>query len=368
MLDFRTMVGAFCLTLGLAAPVTAATYHVDFQIIPDGTQTTPVAGRLFFDDISDGTRNATGIEVTGAPGGTRYLGPYVIANSPPSFAFDFGAVTVADFFQAFQNPADQAVSLVFTALDNGFGELLDYNVSDPDILANSVFFAEPQPGLAPIPLPASLPLLLAGLGGLLPSRGRPVRAQPSAAAPRHLMRQTMFQMTKILCAACLVLAISAPARAATYMVTFGVPDYGSPVLQGQLFFSNRFGNQVPTKLILTVAPGGDLYLGEYAFVDPSAVFDLERDYAQIVAEGTAFKIGNGNYLLDFIPSSLVRLSDLSKTPQRIVDDGANFSAPVEVNQSPSPVPLPAALLLMLAGLGGLVALRRGRTRPGPAAA
>lgn len=163
----------------------------------------------------------------------------------------------------------------------------------------------------------------------------------------------MFALTKRLCAACLLLVLAAPARAATCLVAFGVPGYGTLALEGQLFFPGRFDTQVPTKLIVTVKPGGNACLREYVFDDSSTALDLEKDNVQMIEGRAAFKLGRQNAFLDLIPSVLIGLFDFWRSSPKIVQDGVSFSAPVEVNQTPSFVSLPAALSLHLAGLGAV---------------
>jgi hypothetical protein len=76
-------------------------------------------------------------------------------------------LTLTAPFKAYQNPRDMTVWVQFTEPDTGL--LHDSARSEPDLLAGPLQFGTAkrfQITPSPVPLPASLPLLLAGLGAV----------------------------------------------------------------------------------------------------------------------------------------------------------------------------------------------------------
>ena len=151
------------LALLVALPAHAATYSYSF-LNEDGAIAGTVAGTIVLPD-GDGTFGATSVFVTTAPAGLGYDPTgfnFATDTFNNTFTVAAGAVVASDFFGRF-NPGT-ALSIgstfgggstfldAFNAVDFGASGLLD---SDSSTLT-----------YAAVPLPAGMPLLLAGLGAI----------------------------------------------------------------------------------------------------------------------------------------------------------------------------------------------------------
>jgi hypothetical protein len=167
-----TLFYSLVLSLGISAEVSAASYQYDFTIFG-------ASGVVSFSDISDGTRSSTGLEVTSNlidPTGNAI---YSADTTPPIPSFEFAGGLIVDAIGRFEfGDGINDWSLEWFGNSGGTG---NNNTSFGCIALGTDKSCGGQPGrfiigsgatnsfvpkIAPVPLPAGLPLLLAGLGGL----------------------------------------------------------------------------------------------------------------------------------------------------------------------------------------------------------
>lgn len=187
MIKGLSVAAALALSLSLATSASAASIQVGFSILPIGSSLSRLEGTLTFDSIGDETANGVTFSTIIYGDDQRSLLPSQYNGFLPSGINSFrwsdaGAITDATFRAS--APASSGIpnfDFTFFQVSVGFqiAELRCVGFSDGtdnnsgqlcrdlgfDIVGAPVVFNSPTT-IAPIPVPASLPLFLASLGGL----------------------------------------------------------------------------------------------------------------------------------------------------------------------------------------------------------
>lgn len=128
-----------------------------------------------------------------------------------------------------------------------------------------------------------------------------------------------------------------------------------------VFMGDVFGVSIETNG--PDAPTGSLSAG--SLLSSSTLLAIDEDPAdgmggeEVLNKPFAFIFGDlsGSLADEFGPAARV-LFTLSETGERVFEDESGFTIPASATLAP--IPLPASLTLLVAGLGGLAALRRAR--------
>jgi hypothetical protein len=153
----------------LGSPGSAAPIQYGFTLSDQSGSS--LSGILSFDSVADGTRGATGVEVTSAFAGYGPIatvpGPYPIIG-PNEFTFAAGNVVSASFSAARLEECFGGnlcrYELWFFTEENRAGFWFDVCHRSCELFFE-VNDASSELSIAPVPTPAALPLLLAGIAG-----------------------------------------------------------------------------------------------------------------------------------------------------------------------------------------------------------
>lgn len=178
------LLGSLVMALGLTVPTSAATFNYDFTM-------PGVSGVISFDDVTDGSRTSTRLEVISNRidlSGNGIYDPF----ETPLFTFSSGNIVSASgsfelnvtppliWFLFFDQTSDEITRLELMCVDRFFdGESFgkgcagrSFESTSASDLTSSIFTQQ----LTPIPLPAGLPLLITGLAAFAGLRMRKKRA------------------------------------------------------------------------------------------------------------------------------------------------------------------------------------------------